>query len=106
MTIKDIYTKKTMSTNKETKINKTDFEFLEKALIKADKLTKANNGHDYVTTLKTICQSCGHKESYKKRCPNWFSTFINKLKFVYLNPGLLETDTLMNQKNKKNKKNK
>lgn len=74
----------------ETPETNKEYEFLEKALVKADELMKLNNGHDYITILKTTCQSCGRRDTYKGRCQNWFATFINKLKFVYLNPEILE----------------
>ncbi len=62
-----------------------DIDFLDKALIEADKQMKRNNGHRFVTMLKTRCQYCGKSPRQKGNCSYWFESFITGLKEVYLN---------------------
>lgn len=63
-----------------------EFQKLEKALVEADKRIKESNGHSYVQILKTRCQFCGKSPKDKRRCSQWFQTFIYQLKNIYLNP--------------------
>jgi hypothetical protein len=45
----------------------------------ADKETKANNGHEFMITLKTRCQNCGRSPKQKGRCPAWLNTYMHLL---------------------------
>ena len=49
------------------------------AYIEADKRMKASNGHAYVTILKTRCMYCGRSPKQKGKCPQWFSSFLDRL---------------------------
>ena len=60
-------------------------ETLEKAIVKADELMKADNGHNFVTILKTRCIYCGKSPKVKTKCPYWFQTYLDKLRFVLFN---------------------
>lgn len=68
----------------ELKINISFAEF-EKALEMADSQMKENNGHSFITILKTRCVYCGKSPKVKTRCGAWFQTFIDNLKTIMLN---------------------
>lgn len=46
---------------------------------RADEKMKVNNGHSFITILKTRCQYCGRSPRAKGKCRGWFMTFINLL---------------------------
>lgn len=54
----------------------------------ADERTKANNGHSFVTILKTRCQFCGRSPKQKGRCGAWFQTFLSQLDTILLGQSL------------------
>lgn len=47
--------------------------------IEADRRMKANNGHRFVTILKTRCDMCGRKPGVKTRCSGWFQSYLQHL---------------------------
>lgn len=51
----------------------------------ADARMKANNGHSFITILKTRCQFCGRSRRAKGRCGAWFQTFLSHLDTILLN---------------------
>lgn len=55
------------------------------AKLTADRRTKANNGHSFITILKTRCQFCGRSPRAKGICRAWFQTFLWQLDTVLLN---------------------
>ena len=55
------------------------------AKLTADRRMKANNGHSFVTILKTRCQFCHRSVRAKGRCGAWFQTFLFHLDTVLLN---------------------
>ncbi len=55
----------------------------------ADRRMKANNGHAFITMLKTRCQHCGRSPKAKGRCGGWFHTFLGHLDVILMN---LETE--------------
>ena len=57
----------------------------EQSLIEADKIMKESNGHSYMTILKTRCQFCGRSPRDKRRCGQWFHTFIERQREYFLN---------------------
>lgn len=61
--------------------------FEEWGLVKltADRRMKANNGHAFLTILKTRCQHCGRSPRAKGRCGAWFQTFIGNVDTILLN---------------------
>ena len=71
-------------------VGQKGIDVLEKALAIVDKNMKESNGHYYYHMLKTQCQFCGRSPRDKRRCGQWFQTFISRLKEVYLTPELLE----------------
>lgn len=64
-------------------------EQLDKYLAEADKRMKVQNGHSFVTILKTRCQYCGRSPDAKGRCRAWFQTFIDNYKAVLIENGEL-----------------
>jgi len=60
-------------------------EILEQAIVKADELMKADNGHNFQHILKTKCIYCGRSPKVKTKCSYWFQTYLENLKFVLLN---------------------
>lgn len=61
--------------------------FDEWALVKldADRRMKRNNGHVFITILKTRCQHCGRSPQAKGRCRAWFQTFVGHLDVLLMN---------------------
>lgn len=55
------------------------------AKLTADQRMKANNGHSFVTILKTRCQFCGRSRKAKGRCGQWFQTFLWHLDVILMN---------------------
>jgi hypothetical protein len=53
----------------------------------ADRRMKANNGHSFLTVLKTRCQYCNRSPSVKTRCGGWFQTFLDCLSTVLAERG-------------------
>ena len=53
--------------------------------LEADRRMKRNNGHSFVTILKTRCQFCGRSPNAKGRCRGWFQTFLWHLDVLMLN---------------------
>lgn len=51
----------------------------------ADARMKANNGHSFMTILKTRCQQCGRSPRVKTRCGGWFQTFLFHVDSILLN---------------------
>lgn len=45
----------------------------------ADERMKQNEGHSYLTILKTRCQYCGRSPRQKGKCSGWFMSFLNHL---------------------------
>lgn len=60
-------------------------EQFKKAEVKADEILKESNGHSYEHMLKTRCQFCGKSPKDKRRCGQWFQTFLFRLDYVLLN---------------------
>ena len=60
------------------------------ALEEADRRMKANNGHEFVTSLKTRCLHCGRSRNAKGRCGGWFQTFMNCLGVVLQERGVIQ----------------
>ena len=61
------------------------FEEWEKIKIEADRRMKADNGHSFITILKTRCQYCGRSPRAKGTCGAWFQSFIQQLDHILLN---------------------
>ena len=61
------------------------FEEYDRAKYVADRLMKESNGHTYETILKTRCIYCRRSQNDKRRCGQWFQTFLYWLDFVLLN---------------------
>lgn len=57
----------------------------EESLVEADRLMKESNGHFYFMMLKTRCQYCGKSPKDKRRCGQWFQTFIDRQRNYLLN---------------------
>jgi hypothetical protein len=64
-------------------------EELRQACIDADARMKQDNGHSYLTVLKTRCQLCGRSPKQKGKCPYWFDTFLSHLEDVLRERGVV-----------------
>lgn len=53
----------------------------------ADVRMKRNDGHSYVTILKTRCIRCGRSPKQAGKCPKWFDTFCEELYSVMCDTG-------------------
>ena len=51
------------------------------ACVRADARLKSNEGHNYVTILKTRCSHCRRSPNQKGRCKYWFRTFLSNLSY-------------------------
>ena len=56
----------------------------------ADRRMKANNGHRFITVLKTRCQFCGRSPKTKTRCGQWFQAFLIFLAEILIENGYIE----------------
>ena len=64
----------------------------QEALREADQRMKANNGHEFVTIIKTRCQHCGRSRNAKGKCGGWFQTFVNQLGCVLQERGVIKEE--------------
>lgn len=61
------------------------YELYRAACERADASMKANNGHSFMTILKTRCQYCGRSPKVKTKCGGWFMTFLDHLGHELIN---------------------
>lgn len=66
-------------------MKKFTIEDFKQSQIEADRLMKEHNGHYYFIMLKTRCQFCGKSPKDKRKCGQWFQTFITRQEEYLLN---------------------
>jgi hypothetical protein len=59
-----------------------------RATLRADALMKQNNGHSFMTILKTRCQYCGRSRNARGKCPAWASVLVSNILFVLMNKDI------------------
>lgn len=64
-------------------------EELQECYEEADTRMKAHDGHSFLTMLKTRCQYCGRSPSQKGRCRGWFQTYLDCLRSVLRERGMV-----------------
>lgn len=62
---------------------------LQECYLEADRRMKENNGHSFVTILKTRCEYCHRSPKVKTRCGGWFQSFTSHLSDVLHERGVI-----------------
>lgn len=89
-----------MTRHKEREERKKQPKFtameLEVAIILAKDLVKDSAGHLFDANKKNLCTFCGVDQKTETSCRFWFTTFLDRLKVLTVNPEYIrKVDKLM-----------